>query len=115
MNRITVRVAAAAMALAVAFGASACAGGKPSKDELRAAFEKAVGPHATEGEMREKREELMTCLVDQLHEKLSAEGLKKLIEDANNGDSSKESYEELSEEDRKAMDEIGKVCNPLEG
>ena len=112
MTRFTVRVAAVAMALTVAFGASACSGGKPSKDELRSAFEKAVGPRATEGEQKEQQDKTMDCLVDQVHDKVSTEGLKKLIESANRGDKSAD-LDALSEEDQKAMDEVAKECAPL--
>ncbi|MDO5066077.1 MAG: hypothetical protein Q4D96_02195 [Propionibacteriaceae bacterium] len=113
MTRIITRTATVAMALALAFGASACAGGKPSKDELKAAFEKAADANQTvEGEMKEKRDKALSCIVDRLHDSMSAEGLKKLLESANSGDE-RPDREGLSDEDQKVIDEATKECNPF--
>ena len=112
MTRFTIRVAAVAMALAVAFGASACSWGKPGKDELRSALLVSLGGDVLEGEAKAQREKLADCLVDQLHGAMSAEGLKKLIEAMKDPEVDPEGYKEFSEQDQKAIEDAGATCQP---
>lgn len=115
MNRFITRAAAVAMAVAVAFGASACAGGKPSKDEFRNALKSApqVG-QMTDGQ-KDQFNKLADCIADKSYDKLSPEGLKKLIELAKQAAVDPSNSEDLAEADQKVLGEAALECLPGQG
>lgn len=77
-GRFTHKLAAGALSVLLAVSLAACSSvAKPSKEDVSAALAKKMGTAATS----EKGKKAVTCLVNELYDKLSAETLIALVKD----------------------------------
>ncbi|MDO5084011.1 hypothetical protein EII34_09900 [Arachnia propionica] len=114
MPRPATRVLTCLAALALTVGISACADGKPTKEELREALSSTMLNDEMSPEDRRTTEGTIDCFVDTLRSSMSADGLKALIAAANNPDAVEDPAEVMSEKDLTALAESGAKCTAEE-
>ncbi len=101
----------AALALAVVLGASGCGAGKPPQGELREVMAKSVDFSQLSEADAAATNKVLDCYAEQMHSKLSPEGLKLVIQAGLSPDQSDELASKLSEKDQAAMAEVVDACS----
>lgn len=100
------RTAAVAALLALPLGMTACGGSKPSKDDVRAGFQKVIneksGAAASSPEMKPKMTKYTDCILDEAYDDLSPEALNAMKD----GDEKAE----VPAKDKKTMEKAVNAC-----